>query len=59
MEDSAKRREVLGTWGFHSHMDFTRMSYQEANVWFFEQIFNFLRSVATEKKNSADSAALE
>lgn len=44
LEDSAKRREVIGTWGFHSHMDFTRMSYQEANVWFFEQIFNFLRS---------------
>src|SRR3989338_10513 len=44
LADSAARRQVIGTWGFHSQMDFTRMSYQEANVWFFEQVFNFLRS---------------
>lgn len=44
LDDSRVKKEVIGTWGFHSHMNFTRMSYQEANVWFFEQIFNFLRS---------------
>ncbi len=44
LEDSTDRGHVVGTWGFHSHMDFTRMRSEETNVWFFEQIFNFLRS---------------
>jgi hypothetical protein len=35
---------LVGSWGFHSHMDFTHMSPQQNNVWFFEQTFNFLRA---------------
>ncbi|OGP13814.1 MAG: hypothetical protein A3I75_03765 [Deltaproteobacteria bacterium RIFCSPLOWO2_02_FULL_50_16] len=35
---------IVGSWGFHSHMDFSHMTSQENNVWFFEQVFNFLRA---------------
>lgn len=42
--ESTIRGDVIGSWGFHSHLDFTRMNSEESNVWFFEQIFNFLRS---------------
>jgi len=42
--ESTDRGHVVGTWGFHSNMNFTRMRPEENNVWFFEQIFNFLRS---------------
>lgn len=41
---STARGDVVGSWGFSSHIDFTRMSTEENNVWFFEQIFNYLRS---------------
>lgn len=44
MTDSYERGHVLGTWGFHSNINFTRMRPEECNVWFFEQIFNFLRA---------------
>lgn len=44
LEDSLDRGHVVGTWGFHSRIDFTRMRPEETNVWFFEQIFNFLRA---------------
>ena len=44
MEDSKDRGHVLGTWGFHSNMNFTKMRPEETNVWFFEQVFNFLRA---------------
>lgn len=44
LEDSTERGHVVGTWGFHSNIDFTRMRPEESNVWFFEQIFNFLRA---------------
>lgn len=44
LSHSAAQNHVLGSWGFHSQVDFTRMQTQEANVWFFEQTFNFLRS---------------
>jgi hypothetical protein len=42
--DSAERGHVIGTWGFRSNIDFSRMRPEETNVWFFEQIFNFLRA---------------
>ncbi len=42
--ESAEREEVMGSWGFNSNIDFTRMSSEETNVWFFEQVFNFLRA---------------
>src|SRR3989338_7495908 len=42
--DSTERGHVVGTWGFHSNVDFTRMRPEETNVWFFEQVFNFLRA---------------
>lgn len=41
---SLVRGDVVGSWGFSSNIDFTRMSPEENNVWFFEQVFNFLRS---------------
>jgi hypothetical protein len=44
LTDSAERGHVIGTWGFRSNIDFTRMRPEETNVWFFEQIFNFLRA---------------
>lgn len=44
LADSRDRGHVVGTWGFHSNMNFTRMRPEETNVWFFEQMFNFLRA---------------
>ena len=44
MTDTQERGHVVGTWGFHSNVDFTRMRPEETNVWFFEQTFNFLRA---------------
>lgn len=44
MSDTADRGHVIGTWGFHSNIDFSRMRSEETNVWFFEQTFNFLRA---------------
>lgn len=41
---AAARGDAVGSWGFSSNIDFTRMSQEENNVWFFEQVFNFLRS---------------
>lgn len=41
---AARRGDAVGSWGFSSNIDFTRMSQEENNVWFFEQVFNFLRS---------------
>lgn len=38
------KKHVVGTWGFNSQMDFSRISSEETNVWFFEQVFNFLRA---------------
>lgn len=42
--ESAIRGQVVGSWGFNGNIDFTRMNSEETNVWFFEQIFNFLRA---------------
>jgi hypothetical protein len=42
--EQSKRNFVVGSWGFNSQLDFTKMSLEETNVWFFEQVFNFLRS---------------
>lgn len=44
MAEVKAKRHVVGTWGFNSRMDFTRMKPEETNVWFFEQVFNFLRA---------------
>ncbi|MBI3541316.1 MAG: hypothetical protein HY073_04180 [Deltaproteobacteria bacterium] len=44
LSDSYERGQIVGAWGFHSNVDFTRMRSEEVNVWFFEQIFNFLRA---------------
>lgn len=44
LDETAARNQMVGAWGFHSNLNFTRMTYQEANVWFFEQVFNFLRA---------------
>lgn len=41
---SLQKGEVMGSWGFSSNIDFTRMRSEESNVWFFEQVFNFLRA---------------
>jgi len=42
--EHSKRNFVVGSWGFNSKLNFTKMSQEETNVWFFEQVFNFLRS---------------
>ena len=44
LEEHRERNQVVGAWGFHSHLDFSKMSSEEANVWVFEQVFNFLRA---------------
>lgn len=44
MTEVKARNQVVGTWGFNSNMDFSRVRPEETNVWFFEQSFNFLRS---------------
>lgn len=44
MNEVRSKKQVVGTWGFNSNMDFTRTSSEETNVWFFEQVFNFLRA---------------
>ncbi|OGQ22777.1 MAG: hypothetical protein A3C46_04800 [Deltaproteobacteria bacterium RIFCSPHIGHO2_02_FULL_44_16] len=44
LNESTKRQHVVGSWGFNANVDFTRMNPEESNVWFFEQVFNFLRS---------------
>lgn len=44
MSEVVAKKQVVGTWGFNSNMDFSRVGPQECNVWFFEQTFNFLRS---------------
>ncbi len=42
--EATERGQVVGSWGFNPSVDFTRMNAEQSNVWFFEQIFNFLRS---------------
>lgn len=44
LAESQERGQIVGAWGFHSRIDFTRMNPEETNVWFFEQVFNFLRA---------------
>src|SRR3989338_5386931 len=44
LRESTRLSQVVGSFGFHSHIDFTKMSAEETNVWHFEQVFNFLRS---------------
>jgi hypothetical protein len=44
LAESAERGQVVGSWGFDPAVDFTRMNPEQTNVWFFEQVFNFLRS---------------
>jgi len=41
---SLEQRQVVGAWGFNSNINFSAMTSEETNVWFFEQVFNFLRS---------------
>ncbi len=44
LREATVRGKVLGTWGFNPMVDFTRMNAEQSNVWFFEQVFNFLRA---------------
>jgi len=44
LDESTEQGQVVGSWGFNPNVDFTRMNAEQSNVWFFEQIFNFLRS---------------
>lgn len=41
--EASKQGKVVGSWGIHSKNNFTKMSTEETNVWFFEQVFNFMR----------------
>lgn len=42
--DLKQKNQVVGTWGFDANRDFTKVNSEDTNVWFFEQVFNFLRS---------------
>jgi len=44
LDHALVRKEIVGSWGFDASLDFTKMSVEENNIWFFEQVFNFLRS---------------
>ena len=44
LRESTRRNQVVGSFGFNSRLDFTKMSTEETNVWFFEQVFNFMRA---------------
>jgi hypothetical protein len=44
LNESTQQGQVMGSWGFNSNIDFSSMSAEESNVWFFEQVFNFLRA---------------
>ncbi|PIR25704.1 MAG: hypothetical protein COV43_04975 [Deltaproteobacteria bacterium CG11_big_fil_rev_8_21_14_0_20_42_23] len=44
LAESSVRQQVIGSWGFHSNINFASMKPEESNVWFFEQTFNFLRA---------------
>lgn len=44
LSERSANGQVVGSWGFNPNIDFTRMNAEESNVWFFEQVFNFLRS---------------
>ena len=44
LTSTLQQNQVVGAWGFNSDMNFTKMTSEETNVWFFEQVFNFLRS---------------
>jgi len=44
LDEATDKGQVVGTWGFHSNVDFSQMSVEETNVWFFEQVFYFLRA---------------
>ncbi len=44
MSEATAKGHVVGAWGFNSNRDFTKVNAEETNVWFFEQVFNFLRS---------------
>lgn len=44
LDELASKQQVVGTWGFNSNKDFSNIGAEETNVWFFEQVFNFLRS---------------
>jgi hypothetical protein len=44
LTESTVRGQVVGSWGFDPRVDFTSMNSEQVNVWFFEQVFNFLRT---------------
>ena len=44
LDEMTAKKHVVGTWGFNSNRDFSRVSAEETTVWFFEQVFNFLRA---------------
>lgn len=44
IDEVQAKKQVVGSWGFNSNRDFARTSSEETNVWFFEQVFNFLRA---------------
>lgn len=44
INEMSAKSQIVGSWGFNSNMDFTRVTPEEGNVWFFEQVFNFLRA---------------
>lgn len=44
LSEVTAKEQLVGTWGFNSNRDFSKVTSEETNVWFFEQVFNFLRA---------------
>lgn len=44
LAETRAKKQMVGTWGFNANRDFSKATSEETNVWFFEQVFNFLRS---------------
>lgn len=44
LSEVSSKKQVVGVWGFNSNRDFSKSSSEEINIWFFEQVFNFLRA---------------
>lgn len=45
LQQSGRKGHVMGSWGFDPRVNFTMMGKDEVNVWYFEQVFNFLRAM--------------
>src|SRR5262245_11943339 len=45
LDAATESQQLIGSWGFHSDINFTKMTQEQTNVWVFEQLFYFLRAL--------------